>query len=156
MPGRPVSRNRNGLTPGSGPRGHPLVARNSAEKCWIKISLQGEGCPGLVEQAGLPADSAELDLAPRGHILRVPALHPEDMLRYSCLDRCGKAEPGGNRRRVEAHLPRPSTIMRDWSLDEDGLSITSRTLSRRSREHGGQTRDGPTALPLAGRPTTGP
>jgi hypothetical protein len=28
--GRPDPRDRNGLTPGSGPRGHPLVARDSA------------------------------------------------------------------------------------------------------------------------------
>ena len=96
-----MSWNRNGLTPGSDPRGNPLVARNSAEN-----DSQVEGLSGLIEQGW----AAELDIAPRGLILRVPALHPHDVLRRSCLDRHGEAAaPGadpGEERRVEARLPK--------------------------------------------------
>ena len=82
--------NRTGPRPGSGPRDHPLMARNSAENCWLCMNripksgrrLEAERRPGIVEAGWAP----QLDVAARRDVLGVPALHPQDVLRYAGFD----------------------------------------------------------------------
>jgi hypothetical protein len=54
--GRPRSRNRSGLRPGSGPKGHPLVARNSAEEVGFPVGVyRSKAAHVSYSSAGLPS-----------------------------------------------------------------------------------------------------
>jgi hypothetical protein len=68
-------------------------------------SLEVEAHPRVVQQRG----AAELDISPRRNVLRVAALHPEDMFRNAGLDGSGEASSAGadagEQGRVEARRP---------------------------------------------------
>ena len=115
---------QNGLTPDSGPKGFPLVARKLRNSA-------GNGVTGrcLVQQRR----AAELNVAPLGDILIMPALHPYDVFRDSGLDRRGEAAtPGAESplipKKRDISMPtwrRPSAIMRDRSFNEGAVTRRS-------------------------------
>jgi hypothetical protein len=89
--GRPGSRNRSWPRPGFGPKSHLLVAQNRAEDAGVRSELEIEGRPRVVQQHG----AAELDVSTCRDVLRVAALHPEDMFWSPCLDGGGEASSAG-------------------------------------------------------------